>query len=105
MAHHNVYVIELDKKVASLSKFRKGNAQYIDTMPCVYVGLTGLTPEERFENHKKGYKACRFVKLYGLHLLPHLFAHLNPMEYNEAQKTETALAEQLRAQGYGVWQN
>ena len=105
MAHHNVYVIELDKKVASVSKFMLANQQYSGTMPCVYVGLTGLPPEVRFQNHKKGYKASRFVKLYGLHLMPHLFAHLNPMEYNEAVKSEIDLAKQLRAQGYGVWQN
>lgn len=104
VAHHNVYVIELDKKVASISKFIKGNKQYDNIMPCVYVGLTGLTPEERFQNHKKGHKSCKFVTLHGLRLMPNLYLHLNPMEYDVAVKTEKDLAEQLRAKGYGVWQ-
>ena len=104
MEYHNVYVIELDKKVATVSKFMKGNEQYDGTMPCVYVGLTGLTPEERFQNHKKGHKSCKFVTLYGLCLMPNLYVHLNPMEYDDAVKTEKDLAEQLRVKGYGVWQ-
>jgi len=104
MAHHNVYVIELDRKVSSVSRFLLANPQYGGIMPCVYVGLTGLTPEDRFHNHKKGYKSSSFVKLYGLRLRPDLFAHLNPMDYSEAVKTETELAQHLRSEGYGVWQ-
>ena len=33
---------------------------------CVYVGMTGLTPEERFTNHKAGVKCSTFVRRYGL---------------------------------------
>lgn len=100
----NVYVIELGKDIATVPKFLRENPQYVGTMPCVYVGLTGRSPEERFQNHKNGYKACKFVTRYGLRLLPHLYVHLNPMAYDDAKKTEPDLASQLREKGYGVWQ-
>ena len=27
--------------------------------------MTGLTPEKRFENHKRGYKGNKYVERYG----------------------------------------
>jgi hypothetical protein len=36
---------------------------------------------------------------------PTLFAHLNPMTRQRALATEIALAEELRDEGFGVWQN
>jgi hypothetical protein len=41
--------------------------------PSVYVGMTGLTPEERFANHKAGIKDASLVKRYGIRLLPELY--------------------------------
>jgi hypothetical protein len=37
--------------------------------------------------------------------MPDLFHHLNPMTYQRALATEIALAEDLRHEGFGVWQN
>ena len=68
----------------------------------VYVGMTGLEPEERLANHKAGVKAASVVKRYGLHLLPELYAHLNPMPYEAAVQMERDLAEDLRRAGYTV---
>ena len=31
----------------------------------LYVGETSKTPEERFKQHKDGYKASRYVERYG----------------------------------------
>ena len=70
--------------------------------PCVYVGMSGLTPEERFTNHKQGIKAAAVVQRYGLRLLPELYAHLNPMPYEAAAQMEKDLAEDLRRAGYTV---
>ena len=70
--------------------------------PCVYVGMTGLTPEERFANHKAGIKAASVVKRHGVRLLPELFAHLNPMPYAAAVQMEKDLAEDLRCLGLTV---
>jgi hypothetical protein len=70
--------------------------------PCVYVSMTGLTPEERLANHQAGTKAASVVTRYGVRLLPELYAHLNPMPFDAAAKMEVDLAEDLRRAGYTV---
>ena len=70
--------------------------------PCVYVGMTGLAPDERFVNHKRGKQSARVVREFGIRLLPELYAHLNPMPYEAAVVMEQELAEDLRQQGYTV---
>jgi predicted GIY-YIG superfamily endonuclease len=102
--HHHVYVVELAKEVIYEPRFRKANPHYDPTRPCVYVGMTGLTPEKRFDKHKAGVKSNRFVERFGLRLLPELYAYANPMPYEAAREMEVDLAIALREQGYGVWQ-
>jgi hypothetical protein len=68
-----------------------------------YVGMTGLTPEERFRNHKSGRKAAGIVRRCGERLVPKLYAHLNPMPYADAVEMEVRLAGELRARGYQVF--
>lgn len=68
-----------------------------------YVGMTGLTPEERFQNHKSGIKAAGVVRRCGERLVPKLYAHLNPMRYEEAAAMEVRLADELRARGFQVF--
>jgi predicted GIY-YIG superfamily endonuclease len=65
----------------------------------LYVGQTSLDPDLRFDQHKKGYKASRAAKRYGVRLLPELVEHLNPMGSWEALEIEAALAEALREVG------
>jgi hypothetical protein len=101
---HSVYVIELSPEVLNEPRFRRANPDYDATKPCVYVGMTGLTPERRFENHRKGVKSNRFAHEYGLRLLPRLYEFYNPMPYRAAQDMEIELAIGLREEGYGVWQ-
>ena len=101
---HNVYVVELDPAVLKVRAFRSRNPDRRRGMPCVYVGMTGLPPGERFQNHKAGVKANRFVRYYGKGLLLELFECFNPMPYAAAQQMEIELAEELRAKGYAVWQ-
>ena len=76
--HHNVYVVLLEGAAAKLRTVRAANPSRDPEKPCVYVGMTGLAPEERFANHKAGLKAAAVVKRYGLRLLPELYEHLNP---------------------------
>jgi len=102
--HHNVYVVELSPEVLQEAKFRRANPDYDVMKPCVYVGMTGLTPEARFAKHKKGIQANRYVERYGLRLLPKLYAYANPMPYDAARDMEVELAIALREEGYGVWQ-
>jgi hypothetical protein len=101
---HHVYVVELDQAVLLQARFRKSNPGYVDGMPCVYVGMTGLDPDVRFDKHMAGIQANRYVQRYGLHLRPDLYAHLNPMPYGDAQYMEVDLAIRLRQEGYAVWQ-
>ena len=102
--HHNVYVVELDPSVRDDRRFAEANPDCSPDLPCVYVGLTGLTPEERFARHKAGVQYSRIVKRYGVRLLPAMYEYLNPMPYEAAAEMEADLADDLRAQGYGVWQ-
>jgi hypothetical protein len=100
--HHNVYVVLLAPAVGKLRKVRVENPERDPKKPCVYVGMTGLTPEERFANHKAGIKDAPLVKRYGIRLLPELYAHLNPMPFEAAAQMEMELAEDLRRAGYTV---
>jgi len=102
--HHNVYVIELSKDVLHERRFKKCNPGYIPGKPCLYVGMTGLDPDVRFDNHKAGIRANNYVQKYGLRLLPELYELYNPMTYNAARDLEVELAIDFREAGYGVWQ-
>lgn len=100
--HHNVYVVLLDPAVRQRRSVRAANPKHDPKKPCVYVGMTGLTPEARFANHKAGIKAASVVERFGLRLLPELFEHLNPMPFEAAAQMERDLAEDLRRAGYTV---
>ncbi|PYL82267.1 MAG: hypothetical protein DMF21_02760 [Verrucomicrobia bacterium] len=100
--HHNVYVILLDDAVAKHPSILRLNPKRQPLKPCVYVGMTGLPIDHRFENHKNGYKSAWVVKKYGLRLMPELYEHLNPMPFEAAAQMEIELAEDLRAEGYTV---
>lgn len=100
--HYHVYVILLEPGAGKIRNVRSANPHSDSKMPCVYVGMTGLTPEERFANHKAGYKAAPLVQRYGIRLLPELYAHLNPMPFEAAAQMEKDLAEDLRSEGYLV---
>jgi predicted GIY-YIG superfamily endonuclease len=88
--HHSVYVVYLRNPRGD------GKAGY-------YVGMTGLSPEQRFQNHKNGRKAARVVTQYGERLVPKLYEHLNPMTFEKAKEMEGALADSLRKRGYLVF--
>ena len=88
--HHVVYVVYLRNPKGD------GKAGY-------YVGMTGLTPEERFANHKAGIKASSVVKRFGERLVPKLYEHLKPMSYADALAMEKQLFEELKAHGYRVF--
>jgi hypothetical protein len=100
--HHNVYVVLLDPAVARLRKVRAANPDRDPKKPSVYVGMSGLTPEERFTNHKRGDKASSVVRRYGIRLVPELYEHLNPMPFEAAALMEQDLADDLRRGGFTV---
>jgi hypothetical protein len=102
--HHFVYVVLLSRDVLFEPRFKRCNPQYDPDKPCVYVGMTGLNPDDRFDKHKAGVRSNKFVRLYGLRLVPELYECYNPMPYEAARDMEVELAIGLREQGYGVWQ-
>lgn|SRR5438552_13831553 len=100
--HHHVYVVLLEAQAAKDPKLLRANPKRDPAKPCLYVGMTGLPPEERFWNHRNGIKAARIVQRFGRHLLPALYECFNPMPFEAAAQMERDLAEDLRKQGYTV---
>ena len=102
--HYSVYVALLDDRVWNVARFRRANPDYRVGKPFVYVGMTGLDVDVRFDKHKAGIQANRFARDYGLRLLPELYRMYNPMPYEAAREMEVELGIGLREAGYGVWQ-
>lgn len=102
--HYSVYVIELAPEVWDAARFRRANPDYQLGKPFVYVGMTGLDPDVRFDKHKAGIQSNRFVRDFGVRLMPELYAMYNPMPYEGARDMEVELGIGLREAGYGVWQ-
>ena len=65
----------------------------------LYVGETSRDPDVRFDQHKAGYKASRWVERFGVRVLPELVSHLAPLRRWEAIELEAALAEELTRAG------
>ncbi|HEX8491310.1 MAG TPA: DUF3553 domain-containing protein [Pyrinomonadaceae bacterium] len=103
---HNIYVIEMSRAILSERRFTKENPNRDPTKPCVYVGMTWHTPEERFQQHMNDKHAAHYVYRYrqGAKLLYPLFQKFNPMHKRLAEMMEVERACQLRKQGYAVWQ-
>ena len=101
---YNLYVIELDPRVLNCGKFQKANPQRQADKPCVYVGSTTLSPEERFEQHRVGHRANRYERRYRVKLLPDLYRDYQGFKTRDlAEEAEFRFAERLRKQGYAVW--
>ena len=105
MSTHNIYVIELDKEVLKKRRFKEANPDYVEGKPCVYVGMTSKSAEDRFNQHKEGYRASRIVKQFGIRLKPRQYETHNPMSRDEASEMEFEKARRLRKKGWGVWVN
>ena len=59
--HHSVYVVELDEAVLKQKKFCAANPNFDPYLSCLYVGMTGLDPEVRFENFQESEGAGIFL--------------------------------------------
>ena len=93
-------------RLITTRNFDKKNPKYIRGNGCVYVGQSARKPEIRFEQHKKGYKANYFAKLYGikLFLVPH--EEYNPISTRKnVKEIEFMLGKALRLKQFIVWFN
>jgi hypothetical protein len=102
--HHSLYAIELDPAVLKRRDFRERNPGG-GASGCLYVGVTGLKPEQRFERHLEGTQSARLVKRYGVRLRLDLVEGFSRLPYPIAACMEPKVAAWLRAQGFAVWQN
>lgn len=66
----------------------------------LYVGMTGLSPIQRYQNHKADHQAGRgWVRDYGVGLLPELTDHLPRMCREDVLAAEQSLISAFRAAG------
>ena len=102
--HHSLYAIELAPVVLKNRAFRERNPGGAAS-GCLYVGVTGLAPEARFDRHLEGTQSARMVRKYGRRLRLDLVEGFSRLPYRIAAAMEPKVAAWLRAQGFGVWQN
>jgi hypothetical protein len=102
--HHSLYAIELDRAVWKHRAFRDRNPGGA-AGGCLYLGVTGLTPEARFERHRAGTQSARLVHAHGVRLRLDLVEGFARLPYRIAAEMEPRIAAWLRAQGFAVWQN
>ena len=101
-----LYVIELDKEVGKLAKFRKQSPNFIFGKRCFYVGQSAKTPILRFKQHKEGYKSNTFARRFGLKLVLKFYKKYNLIPTRkDAEELEEYVAHKLRKERYGVWFN
>lgn len=101
---YNVYVIELSRDVLQRNRFVDANPYMRADKPCVYVGSTCLTPDERYQQHLDGYKSNRYASEYAIQLMPRLYKDLQGFKTRKlAEAAEVRRAEGLRKRGYAVW--
>ncbi len=100
-----VYAIELHLSVLLDSAFLAANPRYVAGMPCFYIGMTSLSPEERYLQHTLGTKnVARIPHIYGRNLHQDIVPQRKPTRRTWAMRYEKTLAWQLRARGFGIWQ-
>ena len=75
--------------------------------PCVYVGETSKSPDERFDQHMAGGRlSSAIVRKYGRRLRPEDYAHIPPVRTRaESMGLEDALGRELRRRGYAAHWN
>jgi hypothetical protein len=99
---YSVYVVLLEEYVGTLPQMRLRNPKRDPSKPFVYIGLTSLRVDGRFDYRRATPKTEWRVHQYGVRLMPELCEDLNSMTLEKALHTARKLAEDLRAKGFGV---
>ena len=104
---YRLYVVQLRKSVLRSRGFKQANPRYVTGKPCVYVGSTAKTPEQRLDVHMTDRtKGSSKVRRYGTGLLEWAYRDLSVFYTREGvEEAEAKYAEELRKRGWGVWQN
>lgn len=99
---YSVYVVLLDGHVATLPQMRRRNPIRDPSKPYIYIGLTSLPLNRRFDYRRATPEAEWRLHKFGVRLMPELYDFLHPMSSTRALQTAKKLADDLRAKGFGV---
>jgi hypothetical protein len=102
---YHIYAIRLDDAVLGRRSFLEHNPGYRPGKPCYYIGSSIYAPAVRFEKHKSGVKASRWVRDFGLWVSAGKCLEVRLAGADQPARAEREYAERLRAKGYGIWQN
>ena len=102
--HYSVYVVELADRVWNVAGFRRANPDYRLGKPFVYVGMTGLDPDLRFDRHMAGIQANRFVASTACACCRRCTRSTTRCRTTPRARWRSSSASALREAGYGVWQ-
>lgn len=100
--HYRVYVVLLDESVARLPQMRVRNPDRDPSKPYVYVGLTSLPLNRRFNFRKATPDHEWRLHRFGVRLMPELCDSMRPMPCDQALQAAKIRADDLRAKGFGV---
>jgi hypothetical protein len=101
---YRLYVVSLDQSVVKSRRFRDANPHASERSPCLYVGSTAKSAQERFLQHKQGKFSNRgWVEKFGTCLLPELSGGFEYTSRDSAERAEAQLADSLRERGFAVW--
>ena len=99
---YSIYVVLLDEYVATLPQMRRRNPKRDPSKPFVYVGLTSLPVNRRFDFRKATPEYEWRLHKFGVRLMSELYDSFHPMTLKRALQTAKKLADDLRAKGFGV---
>ena len=100
-----LYAIRLDDGVLLKQKFLAANPNYREGKPCFYIGTSIYSPKKRFQQHLDGERSSKWVRDFGLHVAKRKCKVRLKSVHGAREEVERAYAEELRSQGYGIWQN
>ena len=100
-----LYAIRLRDDVLTKRKFVSANPKYRPGKPCFYVGTSIYPPKKRFAKHLAGERSSWWVRTFGLHVAKRKCKVRLKSVHGAREEVERAYAEELRSQGYGIWQN
>ena len=102
-AVYHAYVIELTTEVAQKPGVKKLNPCWDPKLPCVDVGQSRYSPEERLQQHVDGIRPAKHVRKETIvGLLPELYENLPSLTELGSLREERQLAHRLRKLGYAV---
>ena len=99
---YSIYVVLLDDYVGTLPQMRRRNPKRNLSKPCVFVGLTPLRVDRRFDFRRATPEHEWRLHKFGVRLMPELYDSLHPMTCKQALQAAKELADYLKAKGFGV---